>query len=140
MVGQYHGPDGSAAMGIIAPFWNKIYSFGLLAGIGGSVLFAVEKGKNNRNSKNANTYFTASVIFGILTMLFNRQIMKYLGTDALVVYAIIVNISTFVQCCGYGIGQAAQPIISVNFGAKRIKRINKVLKYSIISAFTLGII
>lgn len=58
---------------------------------------------------------------GVLTMLFNRQIMKYLGTDALAVYAIIVNISTFVQCCGYGIGQAAQPIISVNFGAKRLK-------------------
>lgn len=290
MVGQYHGPDGSAAMGIIAPFWNIIYSFGLLAGIGGSVLFAVEKGKSNRDSKYANTYFTASVIFGILisavltaiiffkgdamlrifgaddnlivlcrqyllsvkftvpfyvfsqifaaflrndsnpalatksvlvggifnvfgdwffvfkldmgikgagiataigavisvllmathfvskkntlkfvfpskcfklfgkisvngfstflidiamgvlTMLFNRQIMKYLGTDALAVYAIIVNISTFVQCCGYGIGQAAQPIISVNFGAKKIKRINEVLKYSIISAFALGII
>ena len=29
MVGQYHGPDGSAAMAVIAPIWNIIYSFGL---------------------------------------------------------------------------------------------------------------
>ena len=39
MVGQYHGPEGSAAMGVIAPVWNIVYRFGLLAGIGGSVLF-----------------------------------------------------------------------------------------------------
>ena len=51
---------------------------------------------------------------GILTMLFNRQIIRYLGTDALSVYGVIVNISTIVQCCAYSVGQAAQPIISLN--------------------------
>lgn len=33
-----------------------------------------------------------------MTMLFNRQIVRYLGTDALSVYGLIVNISMFVQC------------------------------------------
>ena len=42
---------------------------------------------------------------GLLTMLFNRQIMKYLGTDALAVYGVIVNISTVVQCCAYSVGR-----------------------------------
>ena len=37
MVGQYHGPEGSAAMAVISPIWNILYSFGLLTGIGGSV-------------------------------------------------------------------------------------------------------
>ena len=46
---------------------------------------------------------------GILTIIFNRQILRYLGTDALSVYGIIINISTFVQCCAYSIGQASQP-------------------------------
>lgn len=55
---------------------------------------------------------------GILTVLFNRQILRYLGTNALAVYGIIVNISSFVQCCAYSVGQAAQPIISMNLGAK----------------------
>ena len=40
MVGQYHGPQGAAAMAVVAPVWNIIYSLGLLAGIGGSVLFS----------------------------------------------------------------------------------------------------
>lgn len=56
-------------------------------------------------------------------MLFNRQIMRYAGTDALAVYGIIVNVSTIVQCCGYSVGQAAQPLLSINFGANNGDRI-----------------
>ena len=64
MVGQYHGPEGSEAMGVIAPVWNIVYSFGLLAGIGGSVLFSVAKGSDGHGERPANAYFTGSVIFG----------------------------------------------------------------------------
>ncbi len=281
MVGQYHGPSGSAAMAVIAPVWNIIYSFGLLSGIGGSVLFSSCRGRGDRSA--SNEYFSAAVILtsafaailwcvvaffdkpllllfgadetllplakqyllpvkftvpvflfmqllsaflrndsnpglatkavvmggifniagdyllvftfdmgilgagiatacgaclslavmsmhffstkntlsfarpsrfslkfrqilttgfstflidiamGILTMLFNRQIMRYSGTDALAVYGIIVNISTFVQCCAYGIGQAAQPILSTNFGAEKKERIRLLLRYNLIS-------
>ena len=56
---------------------------------------------------------------GILTVFFNRQIMYWLGAAALSVYGVIVNISGFVQCCAYSVGQASQPIISNNFGAGR---------------------
>lgn len=51
VVGQYHGPDGAAAMSVIAPVWNIIYSFGLLTGIGGSVLYGVSKGKGSKKSE-----------------------------------------------------------------------------------------
>ena len=40
MVGQYQGPEGTAALAVVAPLWNIIYSLGLLVGIGGSVLFS----------------------------------------------------------------------------------------------------
>ncbi len=75
--------------------------------------------------------FFIDVAMGILTILFNRQIMKYLGTNALAVYGIIVNISTFVQCCAYSVGQAAQPILSMNFGAGIGSRIKQTLKYAL---------
>ena len=35
MVGQYQGPTGTAALAVVAPVWNIIYSLGLLTGIGG---------------------------------------------------------------------------------------------------------
>ena len=68
---------------------------------------------------------------GILTILFNRQIMHYLGTNALAVYGVIVKISTFAQCCAYSVGQASQPIISTNFGAGKGGRIRQPLKYAL---------
>ncbi|WP_347559695.1 MATE family efflux transporter [Clostridium sp. AM58-1XD] len=287
MVGQYQGPVGTAALAVVAPVWNIIYSLGLLTGIGGSVLFSTERGKKgerNKNDGNENAYFTASLIgtlffaavswigivffdrqllcmfggeevllpyareylhpvkfavplflfnqmlaaflrndgnpglatgavlaggvfnifgdyffvftmdmgikgaglatamgaaitfavmvshffskkntlklirteqlaeklkritvtgfatffidiaMGILTMLFNRQIMRYLGADALAVYGVIVNISTIVQCCAYSVGQASQPLFSINFGAGKGDRIKETLKYALFTA------
>lgn len=44
MVGQYQGPTGTAALAVVAPVWNIIYSLGLLTGIGGSVLLSTLRG------------------------------------------------------------------------------------------------
>lgn len=290
MVGKYQGPDGTAALAVVSPIWNIIYSLGLLMGIGGSVLFSMIRGRSDKDHTESNEFFTAAfigtailaaiawlaviffdrelllffgaeetllplarryvlpvkfavpsflftqllsaflrndgnpslatkaVIFGgifnvfgdyflvftldtgifgaglatclgsvasllimcthffskkntlrfvkpsrllrkwksitvtgfstffidvamgILTVLFNRQILKYLGTDALSVYGIIINISTFVQCCAYSIGQASQPIISTNFGAGKGTRIKEVLKYAVGTAIVIGLI
>lgn len=289
MVGQYHGPEGSAALAVVAPVWNIIYSFGLLMGIGGSVLFSTIRGTSAGRERESNEYFTASVIgsvllaaviwagiaffdrplllafgaqedtiglareyvapvkfavplfllnqmlsaylrndknpalatvavlaggifnvfgdyffvfacdmgaygaglataigaaitfvvlmthfltkkntlrlvrpkglaqklgkisvtgfstffidvaMGILTILFNRQITKYLGTSALAVYGVIVNISTFAQCCAYSVGQASQPIFSTNFGAGKGRRIRETLKYALGTAAVFGV-
>lgn len=84
--------------------------------------------------------FFIDVAMGILTMIFNRQILKYLGTDALSVYGMIINISTFVQCCAYSIGQASQPIISVNYGAGEAHRIGEILKYALGTAAVFGVV
>ncbi len=280
MVGQYQGPEGTAALAVVAPVWNVIYSLGLLTGIGGSVIFSARRGSGTRDG-GENLYFTAAVIgsvvlavlawlgllfferplltffgadesllalarlylrpikyvfpiflfnqmlaaflrndgdpglatlgvlsggifnmfgdyffvfpcdmgvygaglataigsvisllvllshflrrrntlrlvrverplrklweiavsgfssffidvaMGILTVLFNRQIMRYLGGDALAVYGPIINVSTFVQCCAYSVGQAAQPIISTNFGAGQGGRIRETLRLAL---------
>ncbi len=286
MVGQYQGPDGTAALAVVAPVWNVIYSLGLLAGIGGSVIFSLKKGMNKDGGKgNGNEYFTSSLILsvilaslstlaiflfedqiltffgadesllplakdylrpiryvfpvflfnqmlaaflrndnspslataavltggifnvfgdwffvfpcdmgmygaglataagsvmsliimlthffnkrctlrldqpsrpihqaariavtgfstffidvamGILTILFNKQIMRCLGSSALAVYGPVINVSTFVQCCAYSVGQASQPIISTAYGAGRGDRIKETLKYSLITSF-----
>lgn len=288
VVGQYQGPEGTAALAVVAPIWNIIYSLGLLMGIGGSTLFGTAKGRNEKKCQNE--YFTSSLIgtlifasfcwvivfffdtslltlfgadealltlsksyllpikfviplfllnqmlaaflridhaptlaatavlaggifnvfgdlffvfglkmgimgaglatamgafitcvimlthfftrkntlklvkptrliekmvqisvtgmstfivdvaMGVLTMLFNRQIIRYLGADALAVYGIIVNISTVVQCCAYSVGQAAQPLISINYGARQWARIQQTLKYSLYAACAFSLV
>lgn len=287
MVGQYHGPAGTAALAIFSPLWSIIYCLGLLAGIGGSVLFANHRGRREENC--AQQYFTLSVLYGIVLsalamvgiglfqdglfrffgaddqllalaklylkpilfaipccvfssilsaylrndnnptlatkaviiggifncigdyvcvfvwdlgifgaglatataqyvaisimlthfvsrkntlhfvkpdralekvksisvtgfptavsdlamgiigILFNRQIMKYLGSDALAVYGMITQITAFAQCIAYGTGQAAQPIISQNYGAGQYHRIRECTKYGLYSSLGMGI-
>ncbi len=288
MVGQYQGPAGTAALAVVAPVWNIIYSLGLLMGIGGSVIFSTKRGgsKESEIGENPhggveNQYFTAAIIgsvllsalawigvlcferqillffgadesllilareymrpikyvfplflfnqmlaaflrndrnpglatlgvlsggifnvfgdyffvftcdmgiygaglataigsaisflvmmthffsrkntlrlvrpqslakklgeisvtgfatffvdvaMGILTVLFNQQIMKYLGADALAIYGPIIQVSTFVQCCAYSVGQASQPIISMNYGAGKTDRIKETLRLAL---------
>lgn len=290
MVGQYQGPDGTAALAVVAPLWNIIYSLGLLMGIGGSVLLSTMRGKSEKNLQKSNQYFTCALIgsvvlgiiswlaiiffdselltmfgaeetllplakeyllpikfvvpaflfnqmlaaflrndnapglatkavlaggifnifgdyffvftmdmgifgaglataigsvislimmlthffssrntlrfepvedffekirsisvtgfstffidvaMGILTIMFNRQILKYLGTNSLSIYGIIINISTFVQCCAYSVGQASQPIFSTNYGAGRAARVKETLKYALITAAAFALI
>lgn len=84
--------------------------------------------------------FFIDIAMGILTILFNRQIMLYLGANALSVYGVIINISTLVQCCAYSVGQAAQPIISTNYGAQNGERIKLTLKYALYTTLFFSIL
>lgn len=77
---------------------------------------------------------------GVVSMLFNRQIMKYLGSDALAVFGVITQMTALVQCSTYGAGQAAQPILSNNFGANLTKRVKETNKYGILTAIVFGIV
>ena len=67
MVGQYQGPDGTASLAVVAPVWNVIYSLGLLMGIGGSVIFSIERGSSEKQSGSENQYFTAAVIGSVVS-------------------------------------------------------------------------
>lgn len=88
MVGQYHGPEGTAALAVVAPVWNIIYSLGLLMGIGGSVIFSMRRGLE-QNDGSENQYFTASVIGSVIlsvlawfgVIVFERPILTFFGAD-----------------------------------------------------------
>lgn len=76
---------------------------------------------------------------GVTCILFNRQIMKHLGASALAVYGVIACITAFAQCLAYGTGQASQPLISQNYGARNFDRIRKFFKYGLITCAIMGV-
>ena len=76
---------------------------------------------------------------GIICILFNRQIMNYLDANALAVYGVTTQVTSFAQGIAYGAGQAAQPIVSQNHGAKQYSRIKECLKYGIITSLCMGV-
>jgi Na+-driven multidrug efflux pump len=76
---------------------------------------------------------------GIICILFNRQIMAHLGANALAVYGVTTQVTSFAQGIVYGAGQAAQPIISQNYGAKQYSRIKECLKYGVVTSLCMGV-
>ncbi len=88
MVGQYQGPDGTAALAVVAPVWNIIYSLGLLMGIGGSIIFSTKRGSENNDGKE-NQYFTAALIGSIIlsviswagVLYFEEPILRFFGAN-----------------------------------------------------------
>ena len=87
MVGQYQGPDGTAALAVVAHVWNVVYSLGLLMGIGGSVIYSTVRGKKTGNE---NEYFTVSVIGSVILaimswlaiLIFEKPILLFFGAGS----------------------------------------------------------
>ena len=63
---------------------------------------------------------------GITIYIFNLQLLKYVGNTAVAVFGIICNVSIVIMSLCKGVNQAAQPIISTNFGAGKGERIHQV--------------
>lgn len=77
---------------------------------------------------------------GVMIVLYNNQIMRYLDSDALSVYGVAMEIMMFVQCCSYAIGQAASPILSENYGSQQMKRIHDLVKMALVLCFFFAVI
>ena len=89
--------------------------------------------------KNGFSSFVVEISNGILMILFNLQLIKYIGNIGVTVYSIISNTGIIVMSLGNGISQAAQPIIAMNHGAGKTKRIKEVRNYAFITAFLIGL-
>lgn len=73
----------------------------------------------------------------LVTYIINNQIMKYSGSDALAVYGMLSTVTALFISIFAGIGQATQPVVSVNYGASQKERYQMVgrlgLKVALIS-------
>ncbi|MED9933750.1 MAG: MATE family efflux transporter, partial [Catenibacillus sp.] len=80
---------------------------------------------------NGFTSFIIEAASGFTIFVFNQQLLKYFGNTGITVYGIICNTAIVVTCLCKGIEQAAQPILSINYGAGLSKRLLKVQSLSI---------
>lgn len=72
-------------------------------------------------------------------VIFNRQLLHYVGELGVVVYGIISNSALVVSSINNGISQAAQPILAVNYGAGQKKRVALAMRYASEAAVVGGI-
>lgn len=87
VVGQYEGPDGSAALSCIMPMWSMFMSLGILIGIGASILMSTARG--NGNKRYGDEFFTAgmaaagvlSCILVVLFSLYRDRFLMFCGAE-----------------------------------------------------------
>ncbi len=75
-----------------------------------------------------------------VSFIVNNQIMKYSGSAALAVYGVLGTVAALFMSIFSGVGQAAQPIVSANFGSGQHERYWSVQKLGIKTAIVSGVV
>lgn len=83
--------------------------------------------------------FICSIGMGFVVIMFNNQIMRYLGSNELAVYGVAGNLFTLVYTFSYGIGNAAQPIVAENMGAGNWERVRETKHLGSLTAAGIGV-
>ena len=103
-VGQSEGPAGTAAMAVITPIFGILVFFGILFGIGGSVLMNNAKGEGNEEKGNA--YFTTALIlvvgFTVVTWVlfarFSKPILFFFGATQGTLPLVMRYVQWLIRC------------------------------------------
>lgn len=84
--------------------------------------------------KNGLGTFILEFSAGIVIVWFNYALLRVSGQDAVAIYAVISNIAYVGKGIFNGISQAAQPLISVNYGAAQFRRLKQSLRAALFAA------
>ena len=84
--------------------------------------------------------FIMELSSGVIMLLFNLQLLKYVGDIGVVVYGIISNVALVVTSLSNGIAQAAQPMISANYGAGNMDRVREGRNIGLVVAMAAGVL
>ena len=84
--------------------------------------------------------FIVDISLGATIALFNNQILRLSDADHLAVYGVITNCVVLFQCSFYAVGQAIQPLVSINHGAQQHDRVRQLLRLSLITAAGMGVL
>lgn len=84
--------------------------------------------------------FLIEIASGVVVLVFNLQLLKYVGETGVVVYSIIANTAIVAMSLFNGVSQGAQPIMATNYGAQQPERVIEVRKLGAITALMIGIV
>ena len=75
----------------------------------------------------------------IVIFAFNRVILTIAGDIGVSAYSIVANLSLICAAIFTGVGQAIQPLVSVNYGAGKMERVYQVMSLGLYTALALGL-
>ena len=84
--------------------------------------------------------FISESSLGLVTFIFNIIMMKFAKEAGVSAFTTINYLTWAAGMIAYGIGDALVPLISINLGSNKLKRIRKFLIYAIVSSLAVGFI
>lgn len=89
---------------------------------------------------NGMSSFITELSAGVVIFAFNIAILGLIGDIGVAAYGIIANLSLICIAIFTGIGQALQPISSINYGAGKKERVRETLKLALIAGAIFGVV
>ncbi len=83
--------------------------------------------------------FIAEFSIGVMMVTGNYMFLSYLGEDGVAAFSIGCYLFPMIFSISNAVAQSSQPIISYNYGAGRLDRVNQALKMAIVTASICGI-
>ena len=80
---------------------------------------------------NGSSEMVSSVAYSLITMLYNYQLMRFIGTDGVVAYGVVMYAGFIFSAIFYGFCMGVEPIFSYNHGAKNFPQLQNVFKKSL---------
>ena len=77
---------------------------------------------------------------GLVILLFNLAIVGISGNIGVAAYGVVANIALVIVAVYIGMGQGIQPLISESFGKNREEDLKKILRWTVIITFGMGVI
>ena len=76
----------------------------------------------------------------VMAIIINNQILRYGSVEHLSVYGVVGTVMLLFQALFGGVGQASQPLVSMNYGARNLDRVKQVFQMAISTIFCMGIV
>lgn len=95
-----------------------------------------EKNMLLRACVNGSSELMSNISMSIVSMLYNFQLMKYVGENGVAAYGVLMYVNLFFLAAFIGYSVGAAPIIGYNYGAQNYSELKNLLK----SSFTIIVI
>ncbi len=89
---------------------------------------------------NGSSEMMASIAMSVVSVVYNLQLMAYLGEDGVAAYSIICYLFPLVYMLLFAVSQSAQPIISYNHGAGLRDRVRHTFRFSLLVGLACGVV
>ena len=89
---------------------------------------------------NGSSEFLSNIAMSVVSMLYNRQLMRYAGEDGVSAYGVLMYVGMIFMAVfvGYSVGVA--PIVGYNYGAQNKEQLKNILRKSTVVIFVTAVV